>query len=103
MLRVVPIMLLSAALASAPFQCSSEPNPADALEETPAEALFKLAEDFRKRGQEDAYRQTLQFLVTRYPSSHFATRAKHLLDEAARADSAKAPRKTPETKPAEDP
>ncbi len=93
MLRVVPMMLLSAALASAPFQCSSDPNPGQALEETPAEALFKLAEDFREQGNEPAWRHTLEFLIKRYPSSHFATRAKHQLDDAAAGKAAKSPAK----------
>ena len=47
-------------------------------EETPGEAVYRVAERLRGQGDERGYRSTLQFLIERYPSSRFA--------EAARLD-----------------
>jgi hypothetical protein len=78
------LLLLSSALSSAPFQCSSEPDPSEALEETPGEALYNLAQRFAAEGDEDAWRRTLQHLVEQYPSSRFAVMARHDLAERPR-------------------
>lgn len=80
--RAVPILLLSALLGHAPLQCGSEPDPSKALEETPGEAIYKLAHEFRAQGDEAAWAATLQFLIENYPSSRFAEMAKVDLDEA---------------------
>jgi len=76
---------LSAALAillfgSAPFQCRSDPNPTRRLQDTPAEALWQLSEEFRAEGDEAARRTTLQRLVERYPGTREAERAQQVLD-----------------------
>ena len=80
------MLLLSSALlsglASAPFQCSSEADPSEAIEETPGEALYGLAQRFREEGDEAAWRRTLQYLIKQYPSSRFATMAKRDLAAA---------------------
>jgi hypothetical protein len=75
----------------APFQCQSEPDPAKALEETPGEALYELAEQFKARGDDDAWRDTLKYLIERYPSSRFAASARDDLADAG---------VTPEAEPA---
>ncbi len=73
------VLLVGALLAQAPLQCSREPDPELRREETPPEALYGLAERFRSRGDEAARRETLEFLVERYPSSRFAVRARQEL------------------------
>ena len=35
-------------LGTAPFQCANDPDPDERLEDTPPEALFNLAEQFRQ-------------------------------------------------------
>jgi hypothetical protein len=70
------VLFLSAALASAPFQCTRDPDPRNALEETPGEALYNLAQEFRAKGDEKAWRETLGYLIRRYPSSRFTVMAK---------------------------
>ncbi len=70
------LLILCLALSNAPFQCSSEPDPEHAFEETPGEAMYKLAQHFREAGDTAAWRQTLQFLIDNYPSSRFAVMAK---------------------------
>ena len=69
-------LLLLAALSSAPFQCSSEVPPSDATEETPGQALYELAQRFRSQGNEKAWRETLNYLMERHPSSRFAETAR---------------------------
>lgn len=69
--------LACALLASkAPLQCSREPPPETRRYETPPDALYDLATRFKKKGDQRAYRETLRYLVERYPNSRFAMRAK---------------------------
>ena len=56
-------------------------------EETAGDGLWALAEDFHAKGNEDAYRATLRFLLTRYPSSRRAAKARVVLGEDAPASS----------------
>lgn len=63
------------------MQCAREVETEKAFEEEPGEALYKLAEQFRERGDEGARVATLRYLVEHYPSSRFAGRAKQELDE----------------------
>ena len=65
-----------AALGQAPLQCGSEPDHSLRQHETPDEALYGLAEKFKAQGNEAAWRDTLEYLVERYPNSRYATRAR---------------------------
>ncbi|MEZ4405742.1 MAG: hypothetical protein R3A52_04485 [Polyangiales bacterium] len=65
---------LALMLALAPLQCPSRRPPDLAREETPGEALWAL-ERFAAAGDVASQRETLRFLVERYPSSRFAPRA----------------------------
>ncbi len=51
------------------------------MEEEPAEVLYKLAEQFREKGDRDARVTTLRYLIERFPSSRFAVQAKRDLEE----------------------
>lgn len=73
-------MLLAAALAFAPLQCGREPDPDRRREDGPAEALLGLAERFGEAGDEGARRETLEYLVERYPDSREAQRARAWLE-----------------------
>ncbi|MBI4701627.1 MAG: hypothetical protein HY744_10800 [Deltaproteobacteria bacterium] len=79
--RTAPLLLLTASLSAAPYQCASEPDAAHAIEETPGEAIYKLAEQYRAAGNREAWLGALRFLVQNYPSSRFAEAAR--LDLAA--------------------
>ena len=70
---------------SAPFQCASDPDPNRRLEDTPSEALWRLAERFEASGDEDARRMTLEELVERYPGSREAARAEEALEGSEQA------------------
>jgi len=67
----------------APLQCQSEPNPDERRYETPGEALYELARRFKKAGDDKAWRETLEYLVERYPNSRHALMAK---DDLGRGD-----------------
>lgn len=77
---------LCAALGWAPMQCASEPSPAERRYETPGEALYGLAEQFKAKGDAAAWRSTLEYLVARYPNSRHANMAKEDLASAAPAE-----------------
>ncbi|MRG93284.1 tetratricopeptide repeat protein [Polyangium spumosum] len=81
LLRAPAAAVLLGALATAPFQCARDPDPEKAMEEPAEDALYELAEQFREKGDKEARITTLRFLVTRYPSSRFAERARRELAE----------------------
>lgn len=67
-------------LGTAPFQCANDPDPDERLEDTPPEALFNLAEQFRQQGMMDARQVTLRQIVDQYPNSREAHQAQMILD-----------------------
>ena len=71
-----PWLFCAALLAHAPLQCSREPGPELRRYETPPEALYDLATRFKARGEEGAWRDTLAYIIERYPNSRYAMRAK---------------------------
>lgn len=73
---------LALMLALAPLQCPSRRPPDLAREETPGEALWALSERFAAAGDVASQRETLRFLLERYPSSRFAQRARDALGDA---------------------
>lgn len=75
-MRIFGLIALAGSLNLAPLQCTGDPDPELRRNETPDEALYGLAQSFRKRGDEKAWRATLEYLVERYPNGRFAVRAK---------------------------
>lgn len=93
MVRTLLFALGGALFAQAPLQCSREPDPDLRTYETPPDALYDLAQRFKSKGDTSAWRDTLSYLVERYPSSRFAERAKQDLagENGAPAPSASGP------------
>jgi hypothetical protein len=77
-------LLLAASLAFAPFQCEKDVDPSKAREETPGEALYGLAEQFKADGDEAARVRTLKYIVARYPKSRFAAMAEEDLEKSGK-------------------
>lgn len=75
-------LVLVVSLFNAPFQCTGSPDPSEAREERPGEALYNLAQEFRAAGDHDAWRKTLEHLIRRYPSSRFSVTAEQDLSDA---------------------
>ncbi len=64
------------------MQCAREP--AERIrEDSPGDALYGLAEDFRAKGNEEALMQTLRFLVEKYPSNRHVPAARAELERHA--------------------
>ncbi len=84
-------VLLSVVIALAPMQCRGSEDPALQRDETPGDALYDLAQQFHAKGDDAAYRETLRFLVARYPSSRRAVTARLELE----ADAGPAPASSP--------
>ena len=80
MMRIVAAGALLAALGSAPLQCRHDPDPNLRREDSAGDALYALAQDFRAKGNEESAKQTLRFLVERYPSNRHVPAAKAELD-----------------------
>lgn len=83
LLSGVATFALLGGLGSAPMQCKHDPDPSLRLEESPGDALWELAADFRKKGNEQAARDTLRFLVDRYPSNRHAEEARAQLGDTS--------------------
>lgn len=78
-MRVLALFAAASLLAQAPLQCARD-EPAELRRyETPPEALHELAERFRAEGNEAARRETLEFLLERYPNSRYARQARQEL------------------------
>lgn len=92
MIRLIGTGLLIASLASfaAPLQCGSGSDMP--REDSAGDALYNLAQDFRAKGNEQAAKDTLRFLVEHYPSNRHVPAARDELGQgAAAAKSSAAP------------
>lgn len=82
-MRVALVLALGAAvLGHAPIQCARDPEPELREYETPAEALYGLAQRFEASGDREAWRRTLEYLVERYPNDRYAKMAEEDLEQA---------------------
>lgn len=76
MLRFAGVLVLTGAVATAPFQCGRDIDPGLRQEETAGDALWALAQSFGDAGDRAAERHTYEFLIERYPSSRYADAAR---------------------------
>ena len=81
-MRLLAAIAFSALLGNAPLQCASDPEPELRRYETPGEALYDLATQFKAKGDEKAWRTTLEYLIARYPNSRHAEMARTDLAES---------------------
>ncbi len=81
----------------APFQCGgSDPDAPSRIEDSPGDALYRLASEFEAAGDRPGRVRVLRFLITRYPKNRHAAAAREDLkqlgeqapDEAATAPAA---------------
>jgi hypothetical protein len=79
---------LAVTLAVAPFQCAHEPGQSQRWNDSPGDALWQLAQEFRSRHDAAAERETLEYLVRKYPSSRWAPAARDELAGHSAADGA---------------
>jgi hypothetical protein len=82
MIRWLVAPLVAAALSSAPLQCAHDPDPTHCWDDAPGDGLWDLAEKFRDAHDDAAVRQTLEYLVERYPASRHAPAARDWLADA---------------------
>jgi hypothetical protein len=66
-------------LATAPLQCGHTSDASLREDETPGDALWALAAQFRDAHDESAEKKTLQYLVSRYPLSRWVPAAREEL------------------------
>jgi len=80
-MRSLAALVVFGLFASAPLQCGGgDAESTERRSETPGEALYGLAQEFKARGDDDGWRRTLEYLKRRYPNSRFAVRAKNDLE-----------------------
>ena len=80
----VALSVFGAGAAIAPFQCGSHnQDPSLRQEDTAGDALYDLAQQFRSNHDDAAARQTLAYLVQKYPSSRHVVEASEELTALA--------------------
>ncbi len=79
-MRAAAALVLVASLGNAPMQCKHDPDPNYRREDTAGDALYALAQDFRAKGNEQAAKDTLRFLVEKYPSNRHVPAARAELE-----------------------
>lgn len=82
----IAALFIAAALGYAPMQCSGDPDPNLRRAETPGEALYGLAQQFEAKGDRQAWKTTLEYLIARYPNSRHAQMAR---DDLAKGEDKK--------------
>jgi outer membrane protein assembly factor BamD (BamD/ComL family) len=83
---IAPAFALAVAVAIAPLQCGHSVDPALQRDETPGDALWRLARTFHDEHDDGASRRTLEYLVEQYPASRWAAAAREELDRGGGAD-----------------
>ena len=83
MTRALASVLL---LVTAPLQCGHSSDASLREDDTPGDALWSLAAEFRDARDEAAERRTLRLLVTRYPASRWVPAAREELARLGGAD-----------------
>jgi hypothetical protein len=78
-LRALTLGALVSLFGTAPFQCAREPDPSHRREDTAGDALWALAEKFKAEHNDAAAKETLRFLVDKYPSNRHAAAAREEL------------------------
>ncbi len=81
-LVLVTLFASAASAITAPIQCGHDEDPALRKDESPADALWDLAAQFREAHDEAAAKKTLEYLVQRYPASRWAAAARDQLGAA---------------------
>jgi hypothetical protein len=76
------LVLLVPFLLAAPVQCPSQQEPRRERVEPPAEAVYRSALNLREQGYVQAEEATLRYVITHYPGTRWAERAR--LDLAER-------------------
>jgi TolA-binding protein len=76
MMRALAAAGLVVASLHAPLQCGSKTSDDLRREDSAGDALYNLAQDFRAKGNEQAAKDTLKFLVEHYPSNRHAPEAR---------------------------
>lgn len=70
MALMVPLLL------AAPVQCPTNQDPRRESQEPPAEAVYRSALNLRELGYREAEEATLRHLISLYPQSRWAERAR---------------------------
>jgi hypothetical protein len=79
MMRCVLAALL--AIATAPLQCGHTSDASLREDDTPGDALWALAQQFREGHDRSAEKRTLEYLITRYPASRWVPAAREELEK----------------------
>ncbi|HEX8790369.1 MAG TPA: hypothetical protein VF765_05410 [Polyangiaceae bacterium] len=78
-LRALALSQLVALASLAPLQCGHTSDPELQLDETPGDALWKLAQRFEAAHDAAGEKRTLEYLVEQYPASRWASPAREKL------------------------
>jgi TolA-binding protein len=80
--RVLGSAVVVASLAGAPLQCGSSSSADARAEPSAGDAIYDLAMDLRAKGNEQAAREALRYLVEHFPSNRHVPAARAELAES---------------------
>ncbi len=63
-------------LSIAPIQCAHDPDPNMRREDSPGDALWTMSQKFEAEHNDAAEKETLEYLISQYPSSRHAEAAR---------------------------
>ena len=85
-LRALALGQLLALASIAPMQCGHTSDPELQLDETPGDALWKLAQRFEAAHDPAGEKRTLEYLLEQYPASRWAPAAREKLAQLGGGD-----------------
>ena len=88
--RFVALGAFAWAASLAPVQCAHEPDPNLRREDTAGDALWNIAQKFKTEHNDAAAKETLEYLVSTYPSNRHVGEAKEELAKLGGAPAASA-------------
>jgi hypothetical protein len=70
---------IASLLSIAPIQCAHSPDPNERREDSPGDALWTMSQKFASEQNTTAEKETLEYLISQYPSSrHFGAAREEL-------------------------
>jgi hypothetical protein len=85
---IAKAVTVAALISIAPIQCAHSPDPNERREDSPGDALWAMSQKFENEHNDVAAKETLEYLITQYPSSRHADAAR---DELKKFGDAVAP------------
>lgn len=76
---IAKAILIAGLISIAPIQCAHSPDPNERREDSPGDALWTISQKFDAEHNTVAEKETLEYLISQYPSSRHTQAARDQL------------------------